>query len=149
YGGQWRSLAITVDKPLQSLEHAVEKFHEEHERAYAFSDPNKDVEIYGLRIEAIGVVPKPQFSKAEKRGTLEDALKGYSEVYFQEASGYTGKAIDDRDNLPVDAEMNGPANVEQLDAIDVIPPEFTAKVDEYKNIIISLTNRGDTDRKSV
>src|SRR5699024_12317998 len=71
YGGQWRSLAITVDKPLQSLEHAVEKFHEEHERAYAFSDPNKDVEIYGLRIEAIGVVPKPQFSKAEKRRSEE------------------------------------------------------------------------------
>src|SRR5699024_2771528 len=86
-GGQWRSLAITADKPLQSLEHAVEKFHEEQERAYAFSDSNKDVEIYGLRIEAIGVVPKPQFSKAEKRGTLEDALKGYREVYFKEAGG--------------------------------------------------------------
>src|SRR5699024_6002238 len=53
YEGQWRSLDVVVGKPLFSLEQAMAKFHDEHERAYAFSNPNINVEIYGLGIEAI------------------------------------------------------------------------------------------------
>lgn len=149
YGGQWRSLAITVDRPLRSLDDAIEKFHEEHKRAYAFSDPHKEVEIYGLRIEAIGTVPKPQFPKADRHGSVEKALKNYREVYFEEAGGFTRTPIYNRSDLPVDAEIRGPAIVEQLDATVVIPPEFIATVDEYKNMILSLADRRDTDGKSI
>src|SRR5699024_1723161 len=143
YVGQWRSLAVTVDKPLHSLTDALEKFHKEHERAYAFSDPNKGVEIYGLRIEAVGIVPKPQLPKEEPHGTLVEALKEYREVYFEETGGFTRTPIYNRPDVPVLSEISGPAIIEQLDSTVVVPPEFTAKVDEYKNIIISLSRRGE------
>lgn len=138
YAGQWRSLNVSVGKPIFSLEEAVHKFHQEHERAYAYSDPNVAVEIYGLSIEAIGTVSKPQFPKAKPVGTVEDALKGYRNVFFKEVGGFTKTPIYERTKLPVESTLEGPAIVEQLDSTVVIPPEFSAKIDAYKNIIISI-----------
>lgn len=138
YAGQWRSLDVTVGKPIHSLEEAVDKFHQEHQRAYAYSDPNVDVEIYGLGIEAIGTVSKPEFAAEKSDGVLEDAIKGHRNVYFEEAGGFTETPIYRRSDIPVDATIVGPAIVEQLDSTVVIPPEFSAKVDAYKNIIISI-----------
>lgn len=138
YYGQWRSLAVTVDRPIDSIHSAIEKFHLEHERAYAFSDSEQKVEIYGLRIEAIGVVPKPELPKEKPVSTLDNALKEYRDVHFEEAGGFVSTPIYDRTAVPVKSEISGPAIVEQLDSTVVIPPEFTAKVDEYRNIIMTL-----------
>lgn len=138
YVGQWRSLEITVERQLTSLDEALEKFHQEHERAYSFANQDQSVEIYGFRVEAIGVVPKPELPKEKPVGTLNDALKEYRDVYFEEAGGFVNTPIYHRPDVPVDSTIHGPAIVEQLDATVVIPPEFTAEVDEYKNIIISL-----------
>lgn len=138
YVGQWRSLEITVERQLTSLDEALEKFHQEHERAYSFANQDQSVEIYGFRVEAIGVVPKPELPKEKPVGTLNDALKEYRDVYFEEAGGFVNTPIYHRTDVPVGSTIHGPAIVEQLDATVVIPPEFTAEVDEYKNIIISL-----------
>ncbi|QKY68319.1 hydantoinase/oxoprolinase family protein [Lentibacillus sp. CBA3610] len=138
YSGQWRSLEVTINRPLDSLDQAVAKFHQEHERAYAFSDIDKSIEIYGLRVEAVGSVSKPQLPKEEPQGTLEDALKEYRDVYFEESNGIVQTPIYNRADVPVDSRINGPAVVEQLDSTVVIPPEFQAYIDKYKNIIISL-----------
>src|SRR5699024_10139330 len=143
YVGQWRSLAVSIDRPLHSLTDALASFHKEHKRAFAFSDPEKGVEIYGLRIEAIGTVPKPQLPKEKPHGTLVEALKEYRDVYFEETGGFMSTPIYNRPDIPVSSIISGPAIVEQLDSTVVIPPEFTAKVDEYKNIIISLSKRGE------
>lgn len=140
YMGQWRSLAISIGRPIQALSDAIESFHKEHEREFAFSNYEQGVEIYGLRVEAIGTVPKPELPKHELEGTLADALKEYRDVYFEEAGGFVKTAIYTRNKVPVDSVIEGPAIVEQLDSTVVIPPEFYAKVDTYKNFIISLKN---------
>lgn len=136
YSGQWRALAIPISSKAQPLKETLEAFHQEHEREYAFSDRKQAVEIYGLQLTAIGTVPKPEFPKYGPSGNLEDALKETREVYFD--SGFVATKIFDREKLPVSAEIHGPAIVEQLDATTVIPPDFTAIVDEYRNIIITV-----------
>ncbi|KMY55558.1 hydantoinase [Bacillus sp. FJAT-27231] len=139
YVGQWRTLSVTVDRPLQSLENAVERFHQEHEREFAFRDEETGIEIYGLRVEAIGTVEKPEFNKEEPSGTLEEALKETREVYFEEADGFIETAVYDRVKIPVLSEFSGPAIIDQLDSTVVVPPYCTVKVDEYRNIIMSFT----------
>lgn len=137
YLGQWRTLSTPVGRPILSLEQAIQKFHEEHERAYAYSNPDQNVEIYGLRVEAIGVVPKPEMVKESPEGSLEEALKCYRDVYFEDAGGFINTPIYNRRSIPVLSTLTGPAILEQLDSTVVIPPEFTAEVDEYKNIIMT------------
>lgn len=138
YLGQWRSLDISVGKTFGSKEIVLEKFHREHEREFAFSDPDRDVEIYGLRVEAIGTVPKPHFPRAETGRTLEEALKEYRQVYFEENAGFIRTPVYQRSKISVNTEIDGPAIVEQLDSTIVIPPGMHAKVDEFGNIIMSF-----------
>ncbi|GHH98836.1 hydantoinase/oxoprolinase family protein [Neobacillus kokaensis] len=137
YLGQWRTLSTPIGRPIQSLETALNTFHKEHERAYAFLNPDQNVEIYGLRVEAIGVVPKPEIVKESPEGKLEDAVKSYRDVYFEEAEGYVNTPVYDRKKIPTLSVLQGPAILDQLDSTVVLPPSFTAEVDSYKNIIMT------------
>lgn len=136
YKGQWRSLAVVVPDYFTSLEEVLAAFHQEHEREFAFSDKDQIVEIYGLRVTAIGTVPKPNFPQFEPTGSLQDAYKETRPVYFDGA--YVETNVYYRDKIPVHAQLQGPAIVDQLDTTTVIPPGFTAEVDAYKNIIITV-----------
>ncbi|PAQ13846.1 hydantoinase [Bacillaceae bacterium SAOS 7] len=149
YVGQWRTLSVSVDRPLTSLEYAVERFHQEHEREFAFSDKETGIEIYGLRVEAIGTVKKPEFPKEESTGSLEEALKETRDVYFEEAGGFVETQVYNRKLIPVLSEFSGPAIIDQLDATIVVPPDFTVKVDEYRNIIMTYQEQSETEAKAV
>ncbi|RST71514.1 hydantoinase/oxoprolinase family protein [Siminovitchia acidinfaciens] len=137
YVGQWRTLSVTIDRPIMSLDEAIERFHLEHEREFAFADREKGIEIYGMRVEAIGAVNKPVFAKEEPQGNLEDAIKETRRVYFEEAGGLVDSTIYDRTKIPVLSEFSGPAIIEQLDSTIVIPPDYSVKIDEYRNIIMN------------
>lgn len=140
YRGQWRTLTIPIESPISSLTETLEEFHQAHEREFSFSNRNQGVEIYGLQVGAIGYVPKPQLPQEQPIGRLEDALKEYRDVFFEELGGFSKIPIYDRKSIPVHCEITGPAIVEQLDSTVVIPPSFMAKVDEYRNILIKLEN---------
>ncbi|MFJ8267591.1 hydantoinase/oxoprolinase family protein [Peribacillus asahii] len=136
YKGQWRSLAVPASDKLESLDEMLEAFHQEHEREFSFSDRNQSVEIFGLRVTAIGTVPKPEFPKYGPTGSLEEAEKEVRDVYFD--GKFVPTKVYNREKIPVLSEIQGPAIVDQLDTTTVIPPGFIAKVDVYKNIIISV-----------
>ncbi|QPQ31835.1 hydantoinase/oxoprolinase family protein [Lysinibacillus sp. JNUCC 51] len=136
YKGQWRSLAVPISDQITSLDAILEAFHKEHEREFAFSDKDQTVEIFGLRVTAIGTVPKPNFPQYVSEGSLEDAFKETRPVYFE--GKYIETNVYNRDKIPVYTQFTGPAIIDQLDTTTVIPPGFTAEVDAYKNIIITV-----------
>jgi N-methylhydantoinase A len=144
YVGQWRSLAVPIGRPIQSLEATLESFHQEHQREYAFANRDQKVEIYGLRVTAIGTVPKPELPKLEPIGTLEDAVIDHRDVYFEEVGGGIKTVVYDRTKLPVLSEFSGPAIVEQLDSTTVVPPDFIVKIDAYQNLIMTNKKGGGT-----
>ena len=67
YLGQWRSLAVPVEAPLD-LEQAAATFHAEHLREYNFRRDDAPVEIYRLNVKAIGVTPKAELARHEPTG---------------------------------------------------------------------------------
>lgn len=136
YKGQWRSLAVLVSDQITSLDAILEAFHQEHEREFAFSDKEQAVEIFGLRVTAIGTVPKPNFPQYVPKASLEAAFKETRPVYFE--GKYIETNVYNRDKIPVYTQFAGPAIIDQLDTTTVIPPGFTAEVDAYKNIIITV-----------
>jgi N-methylhydantoinase A len=139
YVGQWRSLTVPVSTPLEAnLDASLDRFHNEHEREYAFSDRDQAVEIYGLRVVGLGLVRKPEFPKLAGSGDLDAARSGERSVYFAEASGFLDTAIYHRAALPAGARFDGPAIVEQMDSTVVVPPDWRAEVDGYGNIIMRL-----------
>lgn len=138
YIGQWRNLTVDVPKPIETLDHALKIFHTEHERQFSWSNPDQVVEIYGLRITAIGKVPKPAFKKNETTAHTQAVAKETRRVYFERAGGFVDTPVYKRTDLPSGITFTGPAIIEQLDTTTVVPSDVKVTVDEYLNIIMDI-----------
>src|SRR5215210_3512165 len=136
YVGQWRSLEIPVEGEVDSLEGLLGRFHEEHERQHTYKREGSPVEIYQLRVAAIGQTPKPDlpFKEPEQHEPEPD---GHRDVAFGDDEEVRA-TVYRRDGLWPGARIAGPAIIDQLDSTVVVPPGDTAEVDGYSNVIIKV-----------
>ncbi|XVH33392.1 hydantoinase/oxoprolinase family protein (plasmid) [Haloferacaceae archaeon DSL9] len=137
YAGQWRSLAVSCSRPVDSIGALVERFHRQHERTYAYSDAEQPVEIYGLHVTGRGVVEKPSFPEIDA-GDASNAFRTTREAYFEEVGDYVETNVYERDRFGAGTTIAGPAIVEQMDSTVVVPPNATAEVDSIGDIIITV-----------
>lgn len=137
YQGQWRSLQVAMGTGADALREAVQLFHEEHEKQYAFRQDDTPVEIYQLHLKALGKTPKPTF-KPSMVGT-EDPGEPIEvrDVYFD--GEWQSTPVYQRDKLPSGAAFIGPAILSQLDSTTIIPPDSSAVIDEWFNVRITLS----------
>src|SRR5699024_3048670 len=140
YQGQWRSLQVPMTSGKDSLKNAVEVFHEEHEKQFAFRQEALPVEIYQIHLRALGKVPKPEFSPTSVDGTELPAAGGERMVYFDGVERPT--PIYRRNDLRPGMRLEGPAIVEELDSTTVVPLHTSAAIDEWFNIRIRLPKTG-------
>lgn len=138
YQGQWRSLAVPIGSGQGALEEAIQTFHQEHEREFAFRQDDQPVEIYQLQLSAIGKTPKPSFAPEKKLLADPGQPESMRPVYFG-SDGWVQTPVYDRSSLPAGTTFVGPAIIDQLDSTTVVPPRTTAEIDEWLNIRIHLT----------
>ena len=137
YQGQWRSLQVPVASPFTSVPDAVNAFHADHDREYAFRRDDTPVELFRLNLAAIGTVPKAELMRHATNGAKAEAEESRM-VDFDELEGAVETPIYSHDGLPAGVTIEGPAIVEQLDSTTVIPPGVRAEVDEWLNIRIHV-----------
>ena len=137
YQGQWRSLQVPVASPFTSVPDAVNAFHADHDREYAFRRDDTPVELFRLNLAAIGTVPKAELMRHAANGAKAEAEESRM-VDFDEVEGAVETPIYSHDGLPAGVTIEGPAIVEQLDSTTVIPPGVRAEVDEWLNIRIHV-----------
>jgi len=135
YIGQGYELRVTLDGPFDDA--ALEQFHRLHEREYgsAYSDP---IEIVNARVTAIGKRPTLD-ELSVSSGSLDDALVGEGEGHFR-ADGQLQAVTTrfyDRNLLPLDEPIAGPAVVFHLDTTTVVPPSWIARADASGNLILT------------
>ena len=135
YGGQWRSLTVPVSTPFTDLNEAIEGFKSAHQREYRYQREGAAIEIFRLNLTAIGLTPKAQLPKFAAGGSLP-APQSTRNVVFEGAEVKTN--IYWREDVPSGVEIDGPAVIQQFDSTTWVPPGTVAKVDEYKNLIISV-----------
>jgi N-methylhydantoinase A len=133
YLGQWRSLTIPVDAPVD-LQAAVARFHAEHQREYNYRRDGAPVEIYRLNVRAVGVTPKPDLKARGANGSVVPGTQGARLVCFDELDEPVETPVYLRSDLQVGTRLTGPAIIEQLDSTTVVPPGWRAEVDEWLNI---------------
>jgi N-methylhydantoinase A len=138
YLGQWRSLSVPVDRPLESLDAALARFHSEHEREFSYRRDGAPIEIYQLQVTAIGVTPKPEFARHPLDGAGTPRAIGSRAVSFDEPGEAVETPVYARDDLAAGTRIVGPAVIEQLDSTTLVPPDIAAEVDEWLNIRIHI-----------
>ena len=137
YQGQWRSLQVPVASPFTSVPDAVNAFHADHDREYAFRRDDTPVELFRLNLAAIGTVPKAELMRHAANGAKAVAQESRM-VDFDEVEGAVETPIYSHEGLPAGVTIEGPAIIEQLDSTTVIPPGVRAEVDEWLNIRIHV-----------
>lgn len=140
YAGQWRQLTIEAGaEHVRDLEGVLDRFHREHARAYAFEDRTRPVEIYSLRVVAIGVVPTPRPAHEETAGTGAPEPAGRRAVHFDLDHGFIEAPVYRRDTLHAGATLDGPAIVEQMDSTVVLPPGTRSEVTPDLHIVMRFS----------
>lgn len=138
YFGQSRYM--TVDAPAgawsdEATRTAVAAFNEEHEREYGYTMPAhiSEVEIANLRV--IATVPT---EKAEIRpGEATEQQQRTRRCYFK-GIGFSDVEVRERSALAPGATLEGPALVQQIDTLTIVPPGASGRVDDNSNLIITV-----------
>ncbi len=142
YGQPYRHLTLPLDKDRldeSDVKGLIKLYNDRHAKEFGYAlPPIAEVEIASIRVAAFGSFKKFIPRKSTEQTTLENALKGTRNVFFGEAGGFVESQIYDRSKLGPGLSLKGPAIIEQVDSTVVVPPNFTARVDDYLNIILEV-----------
>jgi N-methylhydantoinase A len=141
YAGQGYEIEIPVPQGELGIEQINEikrAFHDTHASLYGYRQDDAELEFVYLRLAVVGTVKKPGFYKEPLSG--EDASPAFKETRKVFIGGtYIDTPVYDRTLLRPNNRLEGPAVVEQLDSTTLLKSGQTAKVDEYFNLIIDIS----------
>jgi N-methylhydantoinase A len=100
------------------------------------------VRLVTARVSVVGIRPEIDLAAPVPAAgaTAADARIAERRVYFE--GGFRDTAVFDRARLPREAELAGPAIVEQDDTTTVLMPRHVARVDAAGNLILSADRSG-------
>ena len=116
-----------ADGPItrEMLDALAALFHDRHRRTYGHANPNEAVQLVNLRLTASG--RSPELILRQHGGVARPTRE--RSAWFAE-TGFVPCPVHWRDSLDAGASLTGPAIVEALDTTIVIPPGWTARVDD-------------------
>ena len=143
YVGQGYELRVNIPSGLLDEERTAEvfnQFHEQHRAEYGHDFPDSPIEIVNARVTGIGQMPKigrPQVNSGQAKNTdsitsapcmfrANGSLESFDTAFYQ------------RELLPIEEPIEGPAIILQRDSTTVVPPENTFTADAANNIIIRI-----------
>jgi N-methylhydantoinase A len=130
YAGQNFELVLELkDGGLDeaALSRLVNSFHHRHQDSYGYDMRGQPVEIVNLRLVVTAKRRTPPHESIRmKRGDPRQALLERRRVWFPE-TGFVAAPVYDRDRLPANCLITGPAVIEQMDTTTVVPPKARLK----------------------
>ena len=140
----------------ESLDAVVREFHAQHLRTYGHENPNESVQMVNVRVTATGRMPRVEFRAGAAQARRGTAATGGSSARGGAASGTDD--VTDREiwfgepvRCPVIGRLDlaagrpggdaharaGPFIVEEMDCTVVVPPGWSAVLDERGFIVMS------------
>ena len=120
---------------LAALEEA---FGVEHERTYGHrAGAEEPVELVSLEVIGRGIPDRPRAASAAAAALAPDVAisEPVRRAYFVPQQGWLEARVVNRSALKVPHE--GPCIVEEYDATCLVPPSWSARLDDYGNIVVS------------
>lgn len=135
YVGQSYELTIEYDPEAEPWTAAIERFHAAHHARFQHAHPDRPVEVVTLRVRLR--LPAPSLDLAWSGGTSAPQPIAIRPVWWDE--GWRDTPLFQRDDLARGVRLTGPALVVQLDSTVPIPPGWSARVDDWGNLILSAS----------
>jgi N-methylhydantoinase A len=139
---RWQSHELSV--PVESgdfdavgLAALAERFHRDHERVYGYA-PRGRVQVVTYRVTARTPISGSVPTIADAAGSVEAAATGNRRAYFPVLGGFVDCPVYARTRLPLDAAIDGPAIIEQMDTTTVLLPGQTARRGVTESLLLSI-----------
>lgn len=132
----WGEIAAPDDAALARL---IEDFHATHRQRFSYANPGDPVEIVTLRATAIGRLPKPE--PGAIAAGARPARKGARRAYA--AGAWRDLPVWDREALPPDLVIDGPAIVEEPFATHWIGEGWSARLGPAGSLIATRAANGE------
>ncbi|WP_170134888.1 hydantoinase/oxoprolinase family protein [Acuticoccus kandeliae] len=112
---------------------------QEYSRTYGFESPGEKLEVESLKLVARGAAAASDKWLTAAAGTEIDhaAPPTTRMAYFGGKWGWRDTPVMTRSGL-TDAPLAGPAIIEGYDSTAIVPPDCTAELDRFGNIIINV-----------
>ncbi len=142
YFGQAFEVRVGVpDGPVteDTLATVAERFHAEHRVLYGYDfsgDASQQVEVVNLRVSGVGPIKRPEILRADGAKPAPQQT-GSRSICFDAEAGYVETPVFWRTDLPAGQVLTGPVIIEEFGSTVPIHPGFTARVDDYANIIVT------------
>ena len=135
FTGQTHTLQVNVQRAQLSAEGLRSAFTEAYQHAFGRVLEGPVIRVMNLRYARIGRRPKFDLSVLAPVGAGSTQPLGFQRVYHQgqwwDAQRFA------RLELPVGAQVQGPAILEQADTTVWLEPKFVAKVDAMGNLLVT------------
>ena len=139
FQGQSHILSVGVDSAAIGVAGLHKAFAAAYWRRFGIELPEIPPVLVNLHTAVIGVRPEISLvalAATERAATLEAAQLGTRRVWFSD--GWHDTPVYAREKLPLDATLDGPAILEQLDCTTVVEPGDTVRQDRLGNLLISV-----------
>jgi N-methylhydantoinase A len=131
YAGQGYELAVPWSEDF------VREFHRTHEQRYGYADEQRQIEVVNARVRMISATTPIYFEQRELRsGDAGQAIVKGKPIYF--GGEWLMGTVYNRDLLRPGDRLNGPAIVVEYSATTFLPPDCSASVDAYSNLVIEV-----------
>jgi N-methylhydantoinase A len=138
---EWQAHHLRIQAPKgklsdKAIQIIAERFTREYKRNFGHVRPNR-IQTVNLRIRALGVLRKPPLNTGSRSGSLELAYKGKRKVYDRKR-GYMEHRVFERELLPKNTKIKGPAIIEEATTTVLIPENSEMSVDRLGNLILRV-----------
>ncbi|MGY8667860.1 hydantoinase/oxoprolinase family protein [Bradyrhizobium sp. UFLA05-109] len=135
--GQNYELSVQLDESdrLPEVGKLRERFLATHQSKYGHSDPAAAIELVNVRLKAR--VVQEREGDPRLRQAVADAGRTSVTAWFDK-SGPVETTVVHRSKLDPGEVLQGPAIVTQFDSTTVVPPRWSARVDDARNIIMEF-----------
>ena len=142
YEGQVSDLTVAVPSgPITqaTFDAIAENFDQEHEQSFGYrqgpAEGGASYQLVNIRVIARGLPDKPRMPERFELAAAANGGPASRPVYFGPNRGWADTPVVTRPGLSGRSE-SGPLVIEEYDSTTVVPPGWTATVDDASNIIL-------------
>lgn len=141
YHGQGFELRVPMPEgglSVDSKAEVIAAFHAQHKADYGYSFDDSLVELYNVRVIASAAARHLELTPLRKAGPTDvaDAFLYDRETVFDDGSTHVTPRLD-RGKLGAGARVEGPAILIQHNSTTLLPPGYTAEVQDYGSLRLS------------
>jgi len=143
YVGQGHEVSVTLPDGVLSAAHSAQisaAFAATYRGLYSREGPDVPLEVINWRVVASGPRPETTFNLVRDSSRRTEIRKEFRRAYFPERESYVETPVYDRYTLKPGMQFAGPAIVEERESTLIVGAGGRARVDDFLNIIVELSD---------